>query len=341
MKLNNPVIAVQHLHGKSHTFKTNPELEAQSKAQKRKRDTADTAGVNVEVPSIIKNKKQKQNQNTATENKKNSETVQSSELRCEICETVSLSYLEAIKHFKGKKHAAKLESVYNQKKKEDEKEKHAAEFKCEDCDKVFFNATSTIQHFQSKKHATKMEKKYKSELKCETCSITFPSAKAALTHFQGKKHAAKVDTQNKEKEPENNDSGTKETESASPLSKNQKKKQKEEKEQAGRAIIKCDDCNIEFTAHAQAISHFKGKRHASKVASKELAARGRGQGQWNDGFGRRFGSTDGGSSGLQGMSLAPTQACNYGSDYSNSNNWDQVLNRRPVSNYMRDTSQVH
>lgn len=129
LKLSTPVAAAQHLYGRAHKARKD------GNALKRKID-----GLLGESSNKKKNKAH--------------ENVDASELKCETCEMVFKTCLMAVQHFKGKKHALKMESAYKQKSVQATPD---PKLKCEDCDKEFRSALLAVQHFKGKKHMAKIE----------------------------------------------------------------------------------------------------------------------------------------------------------------------------------------
>ena len=158
---------------------------------------------------------------------------------------------------------------------------------------------------------------------CGICNLQLTAPAIALQHMAGRPHKLKA---TKESRNQNNDiqyskrkCDTVEPVVDEPLHKkvkdvaqeavNQKKKENPGKASVGGTDITCDDCNLTFISTINAIQHFKGKKHASTVATKLAAKqkkneiqrgqiRGRGQAvggqRMSDSFGKGLGVTRGG-----------------------------------------------
>ena len=112
---------------------------------------------------------------------------------------------------------------------------------------------------------------------CDVCHLKLTNIHTTVQHLCGRIHKAKTNVKNnpdKKNNPANknkrkqglNSSNIKPTDIS--VQEPATKKSKKQPEKASDPNLKCDDCNLIFDSTKTAIQHFKGKRHATSVASK-------------------------------------------------------------------------
>jgi len=111
---------------------------------------------------------------------------------------------------------------------------------------------------------------------CDICQLKMKTVHRAILHLGGKFHRGKKikhDMQNKDylKRVSDVHPSVRDKESIEPANKKSKPGESDQN-------LACDDCNLQFNSSMMAIQHFKGKKHALKVAAKLEAKKSKWQG---------------------------------------------------------------
>jgi len=161
--------ALQHFQGKKHAANVlkstedskqitkdvkqlNGQLHNPNKIVARPSDKPPPAEASKEKSEIAEGSLNKKNQkkpltceSVAGETKTGDE-VSESDLKCEFCDQTFQTGINALQHFKGRKHALKVKAS----------EQKPEKLSCEDCKKEFSTEVQAVQHFKGEKHAKKV-----------------------------------------------------------------------------------------------------------------------------------------------------------------------------------------